>query len=176
LCHAHYTRLHKHGDPLAGNTPRGKALEFFIDVVLPYTEDDCLIWPFSRTSEGYARVWHEGRLVSVHRLACERIHGPPPTDKHEAAHSCGNGHLGCVNPRHLSWKTRKENEADKILHGTIACGKRHGSSKLTADDVREIQNLIGTMKQFDLAKIFGISQSTISDIKRGKLWRHLKAD
>lgn len=49
---------------------------------------------------------------------CQKAHGDPPSPKHDAAHSCGRGHEGCVNPNHLSWKTKKQNQADRITHGT----------------------------------------------------------
>jgi hypothetical protein len=59
-----------------------------------------------------------GDTLYAHRLMCQLAHGDPPTPDHIAAHSCGRGHEGCVNPNHLSWKTYSENELDKRVHGT----------------------------------------------------------
>ncbi|WP_292637037.1 hypothetical protein [Mesorhizobium sp.] len=56
----------------------------------------------------------DGKCRRVSRLVCEEVHGPPPSPDHEAAHSCDNGDLGCATKRHLSWKTPKENTADKF--------------------------------------------------------------
>lgn len=118
LCSRHYHRWERHGDPLAGGTTRGEPARYLAQVVLPYAGDECLTWPYSRMKNGYANHTHEGRTVVLSRLVCNLVYGAPPTPRHEAAHSCGNGHLGCVNPRHLCWKTHTENEADKLIHGT----------------------------------------------------------
>lgn len=73
-------------------------------------------------------------------------------------------------PRHLSWKTHKENEADKIEHGTRVTGERHGMAKLTIENVKEIRQIKG-VRQREIAKRFGISSNHVSDIRRGVLWR-----
>lgn len=55
------------------------------------------------------------RVVLVARLICERFHGPPPSPFHEAGHTCPEGENAlCVNPSHLEWMTRVENEQHKI--------------------------------------------------------------
>lgn len=169
LCNAHYLRLLRYGNPLAGRTQVGKTLEFFENVVLPFAGDDCLIWPFSRTDNGYALIWHEGRNFIVSRLVCERIHGTAPTPEHHAAHTCGRGSDACVTPKHLRWATRTENEADKIVHGTTNRGEQCGSSKLTEADVREIRQMSGTQRE--IAEKFGVAQSAISKIMTGATWR-----
>lgn len=93
-------------------------MRYFREVVVGYTGDDCLLWPFSKSNKGYGTINHDGRNLTVSRFLCAEVNGPPPTPDHVAAHSCGRGHTGCVNPRHLRWATRTENEADKIIHGT----------------------------------------------------------
>lgn len=67
---------------------------------------------------GAAQINLGGRSVIVARMVCEEVNGPPPTPAHQAAHSCGKGHLGCITPQHLRWATQVENEADKLIHGT----------------------------------------------------------
>src|SRR5690349_16938907 len=111
-------------------TAPGEAQRFYRDVVLPYEGDDCLFWPYSKWGRGYGHVWADGRQQYVHVLVCREANGPAPTPKHEAAHSCGKGHLGCCARKHLSWKTRSENHADKITHGTMLRGDTHPRSKL----------------------------------------------
>lgn len=117
FCKKHYTRLLRHGDPQAGRTPCGDLERFYREVVLPYEGDECIAWPFSRTSSGYGKIYLGGQHLIVSRLSCEEANGAPPTPEHQAAHSCGNGHLGCVTKRHLSWKTSLGNAADKKHHG-----------------------------------------------------------
>ena len=74
-----------------------------------HADDKCLIWPFSYRWNGYGQVGLNGKVRYPHRIMCELAHGEPPSRKHVAAHSCHNGRGGCVNPRHLSWKTASEN-------------------------------------------------------------------
>ena len=172
MCVAHYKKFMRHGDPLGGQTEHG-ALPLFYGQALKHSSYECLLWPYGHTSRGYAIMSSNGTHCLVHRRICEEVHGPAPTDKHQAAHSCGNGHKGCVNPAHLSWKTAIENNADKILHGTHVRGERQGSSKLTESDVKAIRNLLTAKSQRELAISFGVSQSHISRIIRGKNWSWL---
>lgn len=165
-CRAHYLRWFRHGDPLAGGTPYGEPQEYFRTVVIAYNGDDCLFWPYGKNVYGYAMMG--GEYVS--RLVCEEENGPPPSDNLDAAHSCGKGHLGCVSRRHLSWKTRAENLADKIEHGTDSRGERCHFAKLTERDVLAIRAAVNHRKQREIAQEYDIDQSTVSDIVRRKSW------
>lgn len=167
-CNAHYLRAKRHGDPLRGGTANGEPQRFFQNVVLPYDGNECLTWPFG-TAGGYGRLGN----ANVSRLVCELANGAPPSSNYDAAHSCGNGHLGCVTKRHMSWKTRKENMADKITHGTHNRGERQYRAKLTEDKARQILALKGIMKQADIASLMGVRQDQISRIQSGKRWAWL---
>lgn len=68
--------------------------------------------PFVRP-DGYVHI--EGRLV--HRMVALAWLGGPPTEKHEVSHI--NGDRSDNRVENLAWKTHKENEADKVLHGTV---------------------------------------------------------
>lgn len=166
LCNAHYQRWRVHGNPTSGAPLRGGVQLYFRDVVLPYEGDDCLIWPFARNANGYGTI--RGGIVS--RFVCEHAHGPAPTEKHEAAHSCGKGHEACVTKLHMSWKTHAENMADKLVHGTHTRGDRCWSAKLTWGEVSEIRNLRGVLTQKDLAEKYGVAKSRIHKIMSGKTW------
>lgn len=169
-CRGHYARFLNHGDPLGGRTFWGEPDRYLNEEAFVYTGDDCLIWPYNRDRGGYGLIRRDGRTHLVSRLVCEHRHGPPPTPEHQAAHSCGRGKDGCVNPRHLTWKTPVENAADKLLHGTLCRGESNSSVKLTEDDVREIRFSLGTVTQRELAERFGVSKNAISNIKIGKTW------
>lgn len=57
------------------------------------------------------------RVLNVARFLCEVMNGPAPTAEHEAGHTCPEGENDlCVNPRHLVWMTRTENEQWKQAH------------------------------------------------------------
>lgn len=177
-CHAHYCRWSRYGDPLAGGPPRGEkygaALAYFKDIVLNHRADECLFWPFSRSDRGYAHLGVPGGTKNVHRLVCEERHGPPP-ERSEAAHSCGKGHLGCVAWQHLSWKTRSANQMDRVEHGTSNRGERQHGAKLTEPEVRAIkERLLAGESPATLAREFGVSRTTVSGIKRGDSWNHLR--
>ena len=141
------------------NPCNSKIMLWLRDVALPYHGDDCLIFPFGRARDGYCNVGRQGKSIKVHRLLCQRIHGDPPTPKHHAAHSCGNGHLGCVNPRHLSWKTPSENFLE---------GQQHPRYKLNAAKVAEIR--ASNELAHVLAPRYGVTEATIRKVKSGKLW------
>jgi hypothetical protein len=170
LCSRHYGRLLRHGDPLSGRRSPGEALSFLKTVAAHYTGDDCLMWDYHTLANGYGQVRVGAKQALAHRYVCKVVKGPPPTPKHEAAHSCGNGHLGCVNPNHLEWKTRTENAADMVVHGTLALGERHGMAKLTEDAVREIRRLRGVVQQAELANRYGISTRNIREVQSRRTW------
>lgn len=172
-CWAHYTRARRNGGPLNDKPrPEGKRLRFLLDTVLPYEGDECLIWPYVRDDGGYARLTGNDKSKrNVCRFVCRETNGPPPTPAHEAAHSCGNGHLGCVARNHLSWKSRAENKEDELIHGTRNRGERHGNSRLTVADVREIR--LERLSAALTAKQFGVNAGTIHNIRQRKTWNWL---
>lgn len=176
LCCSHYYHQRKYGDPLAGKFSRtrsGEPRRFYEEVVLTYDGDECLIWPYAKLHNGYAMMTSHGRSNRVSRIVCEDTNGPPPTPEHQAAHSCGNGHLGCVAKKHLSWKTPTENQADRIIHGTVCRGESSGSSKLTSELVLYIYSLKGKLGQKKIAKNFNVGRTTVAYIHRGKSWSWL---
>lgn len=156
-------------------TKQGEVRRFFDNFVLPYKGDHCIVWPYARSRSGYGFMGYNGLNKMPHRLACELKHGMPPTPKHEAAHSCGNGHLGCVNPNHVSWKTPLANTADKVSHGTQLRGEKVPTSVLKPEDVEFIILMRGKATQTDLAARFGVKREAISKIQLGKRWAHISA-
>lgn len=173
FCRRHYRKFLRYGDPL-GFTPTQSKAYLWLTEHIGYAADDCLIWPYGRDNHGYARIQYGGKHRTAHSIMCEKVCGPPPTHKHEVRHLCGNGSLGCVNPLHLKWGTRRENAADRRSHGTMVCGTRIYNSKLTETDVREIRHLAKTMRGADIARIFGVHKENVYRILRGKNWSWLK--
>lgn len=173
LCPAHYRRWRRHGSATGGGTGKGEVRKYLDDFVMTYDGEDCLVWPYAKSGNGYGLIKIDGKNRLVPRLICESLSGPPPTPNHEAAHSCGKGHEGCVNPNHLRWATHVENCADRALHGTQVIGAAHDSAKLTEDDVREIRRLRNRLPQTEIAERFGVVQSRVGAIQRGESWRHV---
>lgn len=152
----------------------------FIAQVMATDTDECIIWPYGRHSHGYgviSRVSGEAHGGYAHRLVCELAHGKPPGGKRHAAHSCGKGHEGCVNWKHLHWATAKQNAADKVAHGTQPVGEKVTGSKLTGAQVLEICALRKTLPAKAIAAMYGINFRYVYQLastKRVKaVWTHI---
>jgi len=109
---------------------------------------------------------------TIHRLIATVFHGPCP-DGMECCHNDGdpfNNHRD-----NLRWDTRKNNEADKKLHGTSTVGSKNGLSKLTEADVLQIRATYaaGGITQKTLAKQYRVSHTVIGDIINRKNWTHI---
>lgn len=141
-----------------------------------YDGDGCLFWPFGKDDKGYGMVSVGTRVArKSHRVMCQMVNGDPPTPSHHAAHECGNGHLGCVHPKHLKWKTPEENQQDTVLHGTT---RKKGTprQKLSDAQVAEIRAARGQKSRADLSAEYGVRTETIDRIwagkaRTGKPWR-----
>lgn len=173
-CRKHYMRWWTHGNAntvLVPHAPVGEPAAF-LEMAKAYAGDDCLIWPYATNTDGYAQIGIGNRKRAVvSRLVCEDANGPAPSETHHAAHSCGNGHSGCVTRRHLSWKTPAQNQADMIDHGRSQRGTKSFCNKLTEAQAIEVhRRAVAGEKQSDLAAEFGVGQTAVSKIKRGKLW------
>lgn len=149
-------------------------LEIFDAVVSKPWPEECIIFSGKQQPNGYGRVSVDGQYVRAHRFACEIAHGDAPPDRPHTAHSCGE--RMCINPRHLRWATRAENEADKIAHGRSNRGdQRSSAARLNAEAVREIRHRhesLGLTQQA-LADEYGVHLMTINDIIHRRTWRHI---
>ena len=168
LCKTHYTRWRRHGHP--EHPSAGDKMRRELKKAAEYKGDNCLVWPLYRDQTGRGYAFSNGKRTFASRIVCEMVNGPPPSAAMVAAHSCGKGHLGCVNPRHLRWATIKENIADRHIHDTNLRGLRNPNCKLTPEQVATVRGLIGTASQKEIARMFGISQSLVSLIKNNLVW------
>jgi hypothetical protein len=124
-------------------------------------EDWCLIWPFARDRrEGRALVSLDGERLA-HRVMCKMVNGPPPDDKPQATHSCGNGHGGCINPRHLFWGSNSDNQIQRYAHGHPNPNANGNRSQFTPEQIETMRSQWGEFTQEKLAEMYGVSIPTI---------------
>ncbi|WP_422073968.1 hypothetical protein [Tranquillimonas rosea] len=115
-----------------------------------------------------------GAVMGAHRAMCILAHGEPPSPDSHASHLCGNGHLGCVNPRHLAWKSPAGNQRDRVIHGTHCRGSRNKRALVTEGDVRAIRSRAATGEpQTAIAAEFGITNYAVWAIVHRRTWAWL---
>ena len=148
--------------------------------------DGCWTWT-GPTDRGYGRIKVDGKFFRAHRYSL-MLSGAELSPTDYVCHRCDNP--PCVRPDHLFIGTPAENTADMISKGRfrVASGDGHharrrpeamprgennGSSKLTADQVREIRSIGGTAFQSVIAARFGVSQTLVGKILRRKIWNHV---
>ena len=135
-----------------------------------------VLMPFIRPN-GYAQVilYRDGRRqrFGVHQLVALAFLGPKPSLQHQVAHLDGqrlNNHVS-----NLAWLLPIENDAHKDLHGTRLRGSQIHGAKLTEAQVVLIRQALAVgIRQCALAQTYGVSDSTVSLIARGKTWRHVQ--
>ena len=129
-----------------------------------------ILKPSISKSHGYVVVniarYGKRQPYLVHRLVAETFLGPCPEGM-ECAHKDGNR----ANPSlaNLRWATPKQNNSDKVAHGTHLSGSKIANSKLSDEDVAAIRSDRRSQKL--IAADFSISQSQVSRIKSGAVWR-----
>lgn len=156
---------------MADDSPITAAL-FWSKVTIPEARVDCWMWTATTNSNGYGRFWLGGRWLAAHRYAYEAFKGAVP-DGLQVRHLCHN--RLCCNPAHLDVGTAQENAQDAIQAGRFARGSAHGASKLTDAQIVEIRRNADGLRTKDLAARYGVSAGTISNIRTGKIWRHVAA-
>lgn len=176
MCGRHYKRMMKFGDPEAPvrqTAKRGEPYKFMCEEIKKET-DECLLWPYAKIPNGYGVINHEKNYQLTHRLVCMMVHGEPPFPEAQAAHLCGNGHLGCFNPRHLKWTDQSENQMHRVKHGTSNRGESHGLSHRTNEQILQLKSYIDKgMTDTEIGKMVGEHPRYVNMIRHGKIWSWL---
>ena len=138
-------------------------------------ENKCLLWQGQKSQNGYGWYSYKGKLLKTHRLVAQELIANLE-NKPWVLHSCDNP--PCCNPDHLRWGTPKENALDRDSknRGKVPDnrGSKAGGAILNEQAVFEIKMLLSKkIKAKDIAILYGVSQVTISNIKRGHRWAHV---
>lgn len=131
--------------------------------------DACHTWTGALSKQGYGvlsiRGPREGAVALAHRFSYESAFGPlQPGDF--VCHTCDN--RKCVNPKHLFRGTHADNMSDMRSKRRHAYGSRSGHAKLTPEAAEFIRG--SSLRGCDLARMFGVDQTVIRDVRRGKTW------
>lgn len=130
--------------------------------------DGCWEWQASFGSQGYGHFWFEGRPRPANQVSYVLYVGPILNGLH-VLHHCDN--RKCVRPDHLFLGTNRENVDDKVSKSRQLKGEALKTSKLTEDQVRQIK--CDKRSQRVIGKTFGVSHTTVGQIKSGLIWRHV---
>lgn len=137
---------------------------FFLRFIFVVKSNGCWLWDGNSFAEGYGYVWFKElkRVMGAHRAAWIIYNGKIPAGLF-VCHTCDN--RACVNPKHLFLGTQKENVGDCIKKGRFFYVEKR---KLTAEQISQIRTLYRYGNGRLLAKRYGVSRTTISDIVNKK--------
>jgi hypothetical protein len=133
----------------------------------------CWLWTAHISGDGYGCANFSHQQRKAHRLAWQLFRGKIPIRK-IVCHKCDV--RACVNPDHLFLGKPAENAADMKRKGRSRSGEKSPSCKLSAETVLKIKALLAEDRWYmtEIARQFGISHQTVSDIKKGKRWQHVQ--
>lgn len=133
------------------------------------------IIPPHSNGKGYLHVFlsRDGKRKQfrIHRLVAE-LFVSNPEGKPQVNHRDGvkfNNHVS-----NLEWATPSENMHHAYDTGLAPLGEEHGQAKLTNEQIVHIRNNPDRLTTVDLAKLFRVKQTTISDIQLGKIWKQAR--
>lgn len=151
--------------------PTPLADRFHAFVRVPDDPDGCWTWTGARV-RGYGQFQvRRGTTRRAHRVSWELANGAIPDDLY-VLHRCDN--RGCVRPDHLFLGDHLDNMRDAVQKGRMTGprGEAQGRHILTAEQARIIKTSRETGRV--LAARYGVSESTVSKIRRGTNWAHVE--
>lgn len=152
------------------------------------TPSGCLEWQGALDGKGYGQIVVLGQKMQLNRFALELKIGRELIGEEYALHKCDNP--SCCNPDHLFIGDQLENVRDmwrknrqggqfakghKMNPEFVLRGEQIGISKLTEADVRKAREIYakGKMGHKRLAKMFGVTPSTMRAVLKRRTWKHV---
>lgn len=114
--------------------------------------------------------WSRKFNARVHRLVALAFFGTPPFEGAIVAHNDGNSlNNHAIN---LRWASARENQFDRVRHGTRCRGSRVFGAKLREEQIPAIRQRIASGETYAvIADEFAVSKSTIHLIAHNRIWR-----
>ena len=111
-----------------------------------------------------------GTKQTVHKLVLEAF-VRPKVGREQCRHLDGDKTNNYY--KNLMWGSARENASDRDVHNTTARGSKNGNSKLDELKVWAIRELYARtwVTHNDLAQIFDISRTNVTDIINNKTWK-----
>lgn len=155
--------------PKRKSPPVRPIVERFEEKFIRCPMSGCWLWTEHANRAGYGVFYpRTGEAWLAHRYSWFLVNGPIP-DGMLVCHRCDMP--ACINPAHLFLGTDQDNSDDKIRKSRMRRGSSRTNAKLRESDVVAV--LADQRTHVQIARELGIAPSTISDIKRGKRWRHV---
>lgn len=108
----------------------------------------------------------------VPKIVLEAFVGPRPFPEAQAAH--GDGDKSNNRLSNLRWATARDNQADVDRHGNRCRGSDVCGAVLSEGDIPKIRSRIKAGHSCtEIAGDYDVSVSTISLIKRNRIWKHV---
>lgn len=155
--------------------PHAPLEERFWRFVDKKSDNECWNW-LGQKIRGYGRISVGKRgesSLGAHRFSWQ-MHSKKYIPKGMfVMHSCDNP--SCVNPKHLSLGTPKDNSDDMILKGrkkiVVPVGENNGKAIINADIVRQIR--ASDMNHTALGRLLGVSPNCVRGVRTGRTWKHI---
>jgi len=128
----------------------------------------CWVW---NSQNSYPKFWTGAGYEKAGRYLWQKIHKVALASSECVCHHCDNPR--CVNPDHLFLGSHTDNMIDKAAKGRTfrGVGRLNGRAVLTKRKADAIRCLYREgFCQDEIAARYGVGQSTVSRIIRGKVW------
>ena len=144
--------------------------------------EGCWTWTGASLKHGYGIFYCDGKSILTHRFSA-KISGILVNDNLCVCHTCDRP--SCVRPSHLFEGTRQQNTLDMFAkkRDLYSLGKKFrnhakgedaSNHKLRTDEVVSIKKLFSLGgRTSSIARQYGVSQATISNIRHGDTWKHI---